>query len=203
MSVSILGDVVDRAGARRMRLRAALRASAPALSAKFKDATAAGADLPVRRGLVAGLQRCTLERSSGPGRRRQSRLSPRRSPPMKPSRRARRRRFPGLLPHADAIGHVTANKQSNNRPLRSADQPTYYGDNLLGAQASYEIDIWGRVRDIAASANATAEAAATLSIRRGSSCMRSWRATTSICAASTTRRSSCPTRSAFIARRWI
>ena len=66
----------------------------------------------------------------------------------------------GLLPHADAIGHVTANKQSDHRPLRSANQPIYYGDNLIGAQASYEVDIWGRVRDIAASANATAEASA-------------------------------------------
>ncbi|HXZ18095.1 MAG TPA: hypothetical protein VEH77_19390, partial [Roseiarcus sp.] len=63
-------------------------------------------------------------------------------------------------PDADAIGHVTANKQSAHRPLRSANPPTYYGDNLLGAQASYEIDLWGRVRDIAASANASAEASA-------------------------------------------
>jgi outer membrane protein, multidrug efflux system len=64
----------------------------------------------------------------------------------------------GLVPQINAIGHVTANKQSANRPLRSADQPTYYGDNLIGAQVSYEIDIWGRVRDIAKQANFTAEA---------------------------------------------
>lgn len=64
----------------------------------------------------------------------------------------------GAFPQIDAIGHVTANKQSANRPLRSADQPTYYGDNLLGAQVSYEIDIWGRVRDLVKAANATAEA---------------------------------------------
>ncbi len=66
----------------------------------------------------------------------------------------------GLLPQADAIGHVTANKQSAHRPLRSANQPTYYGDNLLGGQVTYEIDLWGRVRDIAQSANASAEASA-------------------------------------------
>jgi NodT family efflux transporter outer membrane factor (OMF) lipoprotein len=65
-----------------------------------------------------------------------------------------------LLPHADAVGHVTANKQSDNRPLRSTDQPTYYGDNLIGAEASYEVDIWGRARDVAQSANASAEASA-------------------------------------------
>jgi multidrug efflux system outer membrane protein len=63
-------------------------------------------------------------------------------------------------PQIDAVPHFLANKQSANRPLRSLDQPTYYGDNLIGAQTAYEIDIWGRVRDIVASANATAEASA-------------------------------------------
>jgi outer membrane protein, multidrug efflux system len=63
-------------------------------------------------------------------------------------------------PQVDAVPHFFANKQSANRPLRSANQPTYYGDNLIGAQTSYEIDIWGRVRDVVASANATAEASA-------------------------------------------
>jgi outer membrane protein, multidrug efflux system len=63
-------------------------------------------------------------------------------------------------PQINGVPHFLANKQSANRPLRSADQPTYYGDNLIGAQTSYEIDIWGRVRDIVASANATAEASA-------------------------------------------
>ena len=63
-------------------------------------------------------------------------------------------------PEINGVAHFTANKQSANRPLRSFDQPTYYGDNLIGAQTSYEIDIWGRVRDIVKSANATAEASA-------------------------------------------
>ena len=63
-------------------------------------------------------------------------------------------------PQVDAAPHFLANKQSANRPLRSANQPTYYGDNLIGAQTAYEIDIWGRVRDIVASANAKAEASA-------------------------------------------
>ena len=63
-------------------------------------------------------------------------------------------------PQVDAVPHFLANKQSAHRPLRSANQPTYYGDNLIGAQTAYEIDIWGRVRDIVASANATAEASA-------------------------------------------
>ncbi len=66
----------------------------------------------------------------------------------------------GLFPQADAIGQITANKQSANRPLRSKGQPNYYGNNILGGQVSYEIDIWGRARDIAKEANATAEASA-------------------------------------------
>ena len=66
----------------------------------------------------------------------------------------------GAYPHVDADPHFLANKQSFNRPLRSASQPIYYGDNLIGAQTAYEIDIWGRVRDLVNSANATAEASA-------------------------------------------
>ena len=63
-------------------------------------------------------------------------------------------------PRIDAAPHFLANKQSAHRPLRSANQPTYFGDNLIGAQTAYEIDIRGRVRDIVASANATAKASA-------------------------------------------
>jgi multidrug efflux system outer membrane protein len=63
-------------------------------------------------------------------------------------------------PQVDAVPHFLANKQSANRPLRSANQPTYYGDNLIGMQTAYEVDIWGRVRDLVASENATAEASA-------------------------------------------
>ena len=66
----------------------------------------------------------------------------------------------GAYPQIDADPHFLANKQSFNRPLRSASQPIYYGDNLIGAQTAYEIDIWGRVRDLVNSANANAEASA-------------------------------------------
>ncbi len=66
----------------------------------------------------------------------------------------------GAYPQINGVPHFLANKQSAHRPLRSAGQPTYYGDNALAAQVSYEIDIWGRVRDLVNSANATAEASA-------------------------------------------
>jgi outer membrane protein TolC len=44
-------------------------------------------------------------------------------------------------PQIDAVPHFLSNKQSAHRPLRSATQPTYYGDNLFGTQTAYEIDI--------------------------------------------------------------
>jgi outer membrane protein, multidrug efflux system len=66
----------------------------------------------------------------------------------------------GLLPQINSIGQITDNKQSTNRPTRGANQPDYYGNNILGAQVSYEIDIWGRMRDLAKAANLTAEASA-------------------------------------------
>jgi outer membrane protein, multidrug efflux system len=65
----------------------------------------------------------------------------------------------GLYPELDAGGGLSANRQSDNRPLRSKTQPTYYGANQIYATvASYEIDIWGRVRDVVNAANATAQA---------------------------------------------
>ena len=54
---------------------------------------------------------------------------------------------------------LSANKQSANRPLRSATQPTYYGNNqLYAAVASYELDVWSRVADIVKAAEANAVA---------------------------------------------
>jgi outer membrane protein, multidrug efflux system len=64
----------------------------------------------------------------------------------------------GLLPQVDGMGQITGNRQSDDRPLRSKGQPDFYGNNILGGQVSYEIDLWGRVRNIAKAANATAEA---------------------------------------------
>ncbi len=65
----------------------------------------------------------------------------------------------GLYPELDAGGSLSYNRQSNNRPLRSPNQPTYYGANQIQAQvASYEVDFWGRVRDLIKEAKADAQA---------------------------------------------
>lgn len=131
--------------------------STPSLSAQFKDGTAEGAELPADETWWRAFRDATLDDLQSQVDAANPTLAAAIASNDIEQARAQAA-LSGLLPHADATGHVTANRQSNNRPLRSADQPTYYGDNLIGAQASYEIDLWGRVRNIAASANASAEA---------------------------------------------
>jgi len=66
----------------------------------------------------------------------------------------------GLFPRIDAATSATHNRQSDHRPLRSASQPDEYKDNLLGAQLGYELDLWGRVRNLVAVSRANAQASA-------------------------------------------
>jgi NodT family efflux transporter outer membrane factor (OMF) lipoprotein len=66
----------------------------------------------------------------------------------------------GLLPSIGVGGTLSNNKQSTERPLRSAAQPNYYGADTIDAQATYEADIWGRVRDLVAAGKAQAQASA-------------------------------------------
>src|SRR5208283_5255986 len=133
--------------------------STPSLTAKFKDATAEGAELPADDEWWRVFHDATLNDFEVQVDAANPTLAAAIASNEAEQARAQEA-LADLLPRADAIGHVTSNKQSAHRPLRSANQPTYYGDNLIGAQASYEIDLWGRVRDIAASANASAEASA-------------------------------------------
>ncbi len=66
----------------------------------------------------------------------------------------------GLFPRVDATVSSTHNRQSDHRPLRSSSQPDEYKDNLLGAQLGYELDLWGRVRNLVAASRANAQASA-------------------------------------------
>ncbi len=64
----------------------------------------------------------------------------------------------GLFPTMDTGGHADTDKQSTNRPLRSASQPTYYGDDLAGISAAWDLDLWGRIRNQVAAGKYQAEA---------------------------------------------
>jgi NodT family efflux transporter outer membrane factor (OMF) lipoprotein len=66
----------------------------------------------------------------------------------------------GLFPTFGASGQMTHNRQSNTRPLRSASQPDEYRDDAIGAQLGYELDLWGRVRNLVAAGRAAAQASA-------------------------------------------
>ncbi len=64
------------------------------------------------------------------------------------------------LPTIGVDGHADDDRQSANRPLRSASQPTYYGDDALYASISWDLDLWGRVRSAVAAGRADAQATA-------------------------------------------
>lgn len=65
-----------------------------------------------------------------------------------------------LMPNLDAEADITNNRQSADRPLRGGSQPDYYAADTVGLGASYELDLWGRVRNMVAAGKAEATASA-------------------------------------------
>ena len=63
------------------------------------------------------------------------------------------------LPEVDFSASKTFNGQSAHRPLRVGG-PNTFDDNIFGAEASYELDLWGRVRNLVAAGKAQAQASA-------------------------------------------
>jgi NodT family efflux transporter outer membrane factor (OMF) lipoprotein len=73
------------------------------------------------------------------------------------SDQARAALFPTLTGNA-SVGRA---RESEHAPLIGPTTPRYYDDNTLGGSVSYELDLWGRIRNevIAGNANAAASAA--------------------------------------------
>ncbi|MDF3932901.1 efflux transporter outer membrane subunit [Pseudomonas citronellolis] len=65
-----------------------------------------------------------------------------------------------LFPHLALGGSALRNRQSDTRPLRGADSPSWYNAATLGATAGYEVDLWGRVSNAVAAGSAEEQAAA-------------------------------------------
>ncbi|MGP8233360.1 MAG: efflux transporter outer membrane subunit [Methylovirgula sp.] len=63
-----------------------------------------------------------------------------------------------LYPHIGSEASFSYNRQSNDRPLRGSGEPDYYGANTVEGEASYEVDVWGRIRDDIAAHKAQAQA---------------------------------------------
>ena len=63
-----------------------------------------------------------------------------------------------LFPTASAEAYTNTDRQSDNRPLRSASQPDSYHDDLIGGTLNYELDLWGRVRSAVAASTAERQA---------------------------------------------
>ena len=64
------------------------------------------------------------------------------------------------MPQVGVGAAVSANRQSDDRPLRGSNQPDTYGAQTLGGIATYQLDLWGQLGDRAKAARAHAEASA-------------------------------------------
>jgi NodT family efflux transporter outer membrane factor (OMF) lipoprotein len=63
-------------------------------------------------------------------------------------------------PFVTANVPISRERQSSNRPLRGTISPSNFSDFVLSGDASYEADVWGRVRHVVESSRAQAQASA-------------------------------------------
>jgi NodT family efflux transporter outer membrane factor (OMF) lipoprotein len=66
----------------------------------------------------------------------------------------------GLFPTLGVNGSTERARESLHAPLISNATPRYYDDNTLGGSVSYELDLWGQIRNEVAAAKANAAASA-------------------------------------------
>jgi NodT family efflux transporter outer membrane factor (OMF) lipoprotein len=65
----------------------------------------------------------------------------------------------GLFPQFGVSASPIRARQSNNRPLRGANEPNEYDADTVGFSASYDFDLWGRVRNEVSQGRALSDAA--------------------------------------------
>jgi NodT family efflux transporter outer membrane factor (OMF) lipoprotein len=66
----------------------------------------------------------------------------------------------GLFPTVGLSASAQRNRESVNAPLRGPTTPTYFNSNTLGGSVSYELDLWGQIRNEVAAGEANAAASA-------------------------------------------
>jgi NodT family efflux transporter outer membrane factor (OMF) lipoprotein len=66
----------------------------------------------------------------------------------------------GLFPTLGLSASAQRNRESVNAPLRGPTTPTYFNSNTLGGSVSYELDLWGQIRNEVAAGEANAAASA-------------------------------------------
>jgi NodT family efflux transporter outer membrane factor (OMF) lipoprotein len=66
----------------------------------------------------------------------------------------------GLFPTLSVGGNISTNRQSDQRPLRGANEPNEYLSNSINVQATYEVDLWDRVANSIKAGRAAAQASA-------------------------------------------
>jgi NodT family efflux transporter outer membrane factor (OMF) lipoprotein len=66
----------------------------------------------------------------------------------------------GLFPTLGLNASAQRNRESLNAPLRGPTTPTYFNSNTLGGSVSYELDLWGQIRNEVAAGEANAAASA-------------------------------------------
>ena len=64
----------------------------------------------------------------------------------------------GLFPQITASAQPLRQRQSDSRPLRGDTQPSVYNSNTAGFSLSYDLDLWGKIRNQVAAGDAQAQA---------------------------------------------